>query len=155
MCVLCSDYFMPTDAGANPTGKVAAVAGTPLDFRAPLAIGEGLEKQAGVDASAARRRLSGALQLATGAAGGAGGQRAWPSCIHPTQKLPADGAANVRPAPHVPAACTPQHLRLAPKRPLAVAGADAPAAGFRETFALFGLGPDAKQAVQGFTASEQ
>ena len=36
---IAADHFLPTDAGAIPTGAVQPVAGTPFDFRAPVAIG--------------------------------------------------------------------------------------------------------------------
>ncbi len=35
-----ADSFLPTDAGAIPTGEVRAVAGTAFDFRTPHAVGE-------------------------------------------------------------------------------------------------------------------
>ncbi len=35
-----ADAYLPTDAGAIPTGVVQPVAGTPFDFRSPRAIGE-------------------------------------------------------------------------------------------------------------------
>jgi aldose 1-epimerase len=34
-----ADHFLPTDAGAIPTGEFATVEGTPFDFRAPAVIG--------------------------------------------------------------------------------------------------------------------
>jgi aldose 1-epimerase len=34
-----AEHFLPTDATAIPTGEFRAVAGTPFDFRAPMAIG--------------------------------------------------------------------------------------------------------------------
>jgi aldose 1-epimerase len=36
---LLADSFLPTDGGAIPTGEIAPVAGTPFDFREPMAIG--------------------------------------------------------------------------------------------------------------------
>ena len=36
-----ADHFTPTDAAQIPTGEIAAVAGTPFDFRLPKAIGPG------------------------------------------------------------------------------------------------------------------
>lgn len=36
---IAADAYLPTDAGAIPTGEVAAVAGTPFDFRRPTPIG--------------------------------------------------------------------------------------------------------------------
>ncbi len=38
-----ADSFTPTDAGLIPTGEIAPVEGTPLDFRQPTAIGERIE----------------------------------------------------------------------------------------------------------------
>ena len=38
--VINSDAFTPTDAGLIPTGEIASVEGTPMDFRTPTAIGE-------------------------------------------------------------------------------------------------------------------
>ncbi len=35
-----ADHFLPTDAGAIPTGELRPVAGTPFDFRSPRTIGE-------------------------------------------------------------------------------------------------------------------
>ena len=40
---LAADAYLPTDAGLIPTGKIAPVAGTPLDFTLPTAIGERIE----------------------------------------------------------------------------------------------------------------
>ncbi len=37
--MLPADHFLPTNAGLIPTGARAAVAGTPMDFTAPTAIG--------------------------------------------------------------------------------------------------------------------
>lgn len=37
-----ASHYTPTDATSIPTGEVASVAGTPLDFRKPVAIGKGL-----------------------------------------------------------------------------------------------------------------
>ena len=37
--------FTPTDAGLIPTGEIAALEGTPLDFRTPTAIGERIEAE--------------------------------------------------------------------------------------------------------------
>ena len=34
-----AEYYLPTDAGAIPTGEIRPVAGTPFDFRRPMAIG--------------------------------------------------------------------------------------------------------------------
>jgi aldose 1-epimerase len=34
-----ADQYLPTDAGAIPTGEIRSVAGTPFDFRRPTAIG--------------------------------------------------------------------------------------------------------------------
>lgn len=34
-----ADHYLPTDAGAIPTGELRAVAGTPFDFRAPRSVG--------------------------------------------------------------------------------------------------------------------
>jgi aldose 1-epimerase len=34
-----ADHYLPTDAGAIPTGEIRPVAGTPFDFRKPTAIG--------------------------------------------------------------------------------------------------------------------
>lgn len=38
-----ADYYTPTDAGLIPTGEIASVGGTPLDFRKATAIGERIE----------------------------------------------------------------------------------------------------------------
>ncbi len=38
-----ADRFTPTDEGLIPTGELAPVAGTPLDFTSPVAIGERIE----------------------------------------------------------------------------------------------------------------
>jgi aldose 1-epimerase len=40
MLTIPADTYLPTDAGAIPTGEFRAVAGTPFDFRAPHAVGE-------------------------------------------------------------------------------------------------------------------
>jgi aldose 1-epimerase len=40
---LAADHYLPTDAGLIPTGEIAPVAGTPMDFRLPTAIGERIE----------------------------------------------------------------------------------------------------------------
>jgi aldose 1-epimerase len=37
--MLAADSYLPTDPGLIPTGQVAPVAGTPMDFRAPTAVG--------------------------------------------------------------------------------------------------------------------
>lgn len=37
-----ADFYTPTDAGSIPTGEIASVEGTPLDFRTPKVIAEGL-----------------------------------------------------------------------------------------------------------------
>ena len=39
LLMLAADSYLPTDKGLIPTGQVAPVAGTPMDFRAPIAIG--------------------------------------------------------------------------------------------------------------------
>ncbi len=39
-----ADHFLPTDACAIPTGKLAPVEGTPFDFRTPRAIGERVDE---------------------------------------------------------------------------------------------------------------
>lgn len=36
---ICADRYLPTDAGAIPTGEIRPVAGTPFDFRTPAQIG--------------------------------------------------------------------------------------------------------------------
>jgi aldose 1-epimerase len=38
-----ADHYLPTDAGLIPTGVIAPVQGTPMDFTRPLSIGERLE----------------------------------------------------------------------------------------------------------------
>ena len=38
--MLAADQFVPVDANLNPTGGIAPVAGTALDFRTPKAIGQ-------------------------------------------------------------------------------------------------------------------
>jgi aldose 1-epimerase len=38
-----ADYFTPTDAQLIPTGELASVEGTPMDFRKGAAIGDGME----------------------------------------------------------------------------------------------------------------
>ena len=42
---LFADKFLPTNAGLIPTGKLAPVTGTPLDFTAPTVIGERIEEK--------------------------------------------------------------------------------------------------------------
>lgn len=42
-----SEYVPELDAAGAPTGALQAVAGTPLDFRAPHAIGERIEEAGG------------------------------------------------------------------------------------------------------------
>jgi aldose 1-epimerase len=37
---LAADHYLPTDAGMIPTGEIAPVVGTPMDFGLPTAIGE-------------------------------------------------------------------------------------------------------------------
>ncbi len=39
-----ADSYTPTDAGLIPTGEIAGVEGTPLDFRTPTAIGERIDQ---------------------------------------------------------------------------------------------------------------
>ncbi|MBB5351307.1 aldose 1-epimerase [Haloferula luteola] len=39
-----ADKYLPTDAGLIPTGELAPVAGTPMDFNSPTAIGERVEQ---------------------------------------------------------------------------------------------------------------
>ena len=39
LLMLAADSYLPTDKGLIPTGQVAPVAGTPMDFRTPMAIG--------------------------------------------------------------------------------------------------------------------
>jgi aldose 1-epimerase len=39
LLMLAADFYLPTDKGLIPTGEVAPVAGTPMDFRTPTAIG--------------------------------------------------------------------------------------------------------------------
>jgi aldose 1-epimerase len=39
LLMLAADSYLPTDKGLIPTGQVAPVAGTPMDFRTPTAIG--------------------------------------------------------------------------------------------------------------------
>jgi len=39
LMMLAADSYLPTDKGLIPTGQVAPVAGTPMDFRTPTAIG--------------------------------------------------------------------------------------------------------------------
>lgn len=41
--MLAAPSYLPTDAGQIPTGKIAPVAGTPMDFTQPMVIGERLE----------------------------------------------------------------------------------------------------------------
>lgn len=41
--LLNADAFTPTDAGLIPTGKISPVAGTPLDFTTPTAIGKRID----------------------------------------------------------------------------------------------------------------
>ena len=41
--MLTAPYYLPTDAGLIPTGEIAPVANTPLDFTTPTAIGERVE----------------------------------------------------------------------------------------------------------------
>ncbi|MFN8443128.1 MAG: aldose epimerase family protein [Caldilineaceae bacterium] len=43
--MLNADSYTPTDAGQIPTGKIASVAGTPLDFRTPIPIGARIETE--------------------------------------------------------------------------------------------------------------
>ncbi len=38
-----AEHYLPTDAGLIPTGEIAAVAGTPMDFNTPTAIGARVE----------------------------------------------------------------------------------------------------------------
>lgn len=44
MLTLDADAYTPTDAGSIPTGEIAPVAGTPLDFRTPTPIGARIEQ---------------------------------------------------------------------------------------------------------------
>jgi aldose 1-epimerase len=41
--MLAAEAYLPTDAGMIPTGEIAPVAGTPMDFTTPHAIGERVE----------------------------------------------------------------------------------------------------------------
>jgi aldose 1-epimerase len=41
---IAADQYTPVDAGLIPTGEVAPVAGTPLDFRAPVRIGARIDE---------------------------------------------------------------------------------------------------------------
>jgi aldose 1-epimerase len=38
--MLAADHFLPTDAGLIPTGEIAPVSGTPMDFTSPTTIGK-------------------------------------------------------------------------------------------------------------------
>ena len=40
-----SDAFLPTDAGMIPTGEIAAVSGTPMDFNTPTRVGDRIEAE--------------------------------------------------------------------------------------------------------------
>lgn len=40
-----ADVFLPTDAGMIPTGEIRPVAGTPMDFTRPRAIGDGIDNE--------------------------------------------------------------------------------------------------------------
>jgi aldose 1-epimerase len=42
---LAAPHYLPTDAGLIPTGEIAAVAGTPMDFTRPTAIGERVDAE--------------------------------------------------------------------------------------------------------------
>jgi aldose 1-epimerase len=42
--MLAASKYLPTDAGLIPTGEIAAVAGTPLDFTSPTVIGERVDE---------------------------------------------------------------------------------------------------------------
>lgn len=72
---LAADRYTPTDEHLIPTGEIAPVAGTPLDFTRPRAIGEGLVRlEAGYDhnyvlgeAMAAAPRYAGRLTAPDGA----------------------------------------------------------------------------------------
>ncbi|MDR1727112.1 MAG: galactose mutarotase [Acidobacteriota bacterium] len=44
---LAADEFTPTDAGLIPTGEIAAVNGTPMDFIAPTVVGERIDSDYG------------------------------------------------------------------------------------------------------------
>jgi aldose 1-epimerase len=43
LLTLHADAYLPTDAGLIPTGEIAAVAGTPMDFTKPTRVGERIE----------------------------------------------------------------------------------------------------------------
>lgn len=44
LLTLHADHYLPTDPGMIPTGEIKPVAGTPMDFRAPSAIGSRVEE---------------------------------------------------------------------------------------------------------------
>ena len=44
MVELGANHYTPTGAGSIPTGEIASVAGTPLDFRTPHAVGERIKE---------------------------------------------------------------------------------------------------------------
>jgi len=65
---LAADHFLPVDAELIPTGEIAPVAGTPMDFTRPLAIGARLDEVGndprGYDHCYVLRDRGGALRLA-------------------------------------------------------------------------------------------
>ena len=66
-----ADRYTPVDAGLIPTGELAPVAGTPMDFRKPEAIGaridadnEQLKRAGGYDFNLVLNGKPGTLRLA-------------------------------------------------------------------------------------------
>jgi aldose 1-epimerase len=49
--MIAAEYYTPTDSSLIPTGEIAPVAGTPLDFRSPRAIGERVGELLGTPAA--------------------------------------------------------------------------------------------------------
>jgi aldose 1-epimerase len=59
-----ADHYTPVDETLIPTGEIAPVAGTPIDFTSPKPIGQDIEAMGGYDHNVVLRNASGALALA-------------------------------------------------------------------------------------------
>lgn len=59
-----ADQYTPVDETLIPTGEIAPVAGTPIDFTSPKPIGQDIEAMGGYDHNVVLRNASGALALA-------------------------------------------------------------------------------------------
>lgn len=59
-----ADHYTPVDETLIPTGEIAPVTGTPIDFTTPKPVGQDIEAMGGYDHNVVLRNSSGALALA-------------------------------------------------------------------------------------------